>query len=575
MTSLSKTLHTTIQSMIHTQRLLERIRIYFLTHYASFWKHSLGICLILFIPFIEVLSLYIPVAGKIGTVSWILLWVYIALFTLAQGINLVKTSIHNRSPFALLTIGLFLFLCATNIQSIYSINGENTQEIACALTQLQHSADWGYRQSCLFGYPTRQFIIPAIPSLIFGNSLAALNIGGAVYFILGLFLFCRGVQIYSEDYRKNDALTLLFLASLLHFHYVNHFLFLFEQSIFPLSFALAISGIWLMYLRTKNISLLIPFTLMLFVASFAYTPSLALIPLSYGAILVQMMRNKSTRFRAVGVAIVLVSAFMILSSFLYRTDIKFGNQYPGGIHTALVDMGLAIKHLALHMYPTPFTTWVFTPILFVMILLPLIGIFGTSVQIIALWCVCVFFASMYAKGYTYYHVEFRMHRIMVILPVLFATWIHIFTIHRKHIPLTLVIFVAFGMTISGLQNYKITQLSRPISQQYKFIQWLKTQPIPRQTTLYIQDALTPKNNFISIRDITQFFLPSLAIDNTYKLPADCSVSHINGILLLLETHRCSNNIRQTLLRDKRLTFINTYGEVKGEPIMVFTRNTQP
>ncbi len=128
--------------MVHTHSLLERIRIYFLAHFASFWKHSLGICLILIIPFIEVLSLYIPVAGKIGTVTWILLWIYIAAFTLVQGINLVKTSIHQRSPFALLTIGLFLFLCATNIQSIYSINWENTQEIAFALSQLQQSSDW-------------------------------------------------------------------------------------------------------------------------------------------------------------------------------------------------------------------------------------------------------------------------------------------------------------------------------------------------------------------------------------------------------------------------------------------------
>ncbi|MBP9814008.1 hypothetical protein KBC80_02335 [Candidatus Woesebacteria bacterium] len=560
--------------MVHTHSLLERIRIYFLAHFASFWKHSLGICLILIIPFIEVLSLYIPVAGKIGTVTWILLWIYIAAFTLVQGINLVKTSIHQRSPFALLTIGLFLFLCATNIQSIYSINGENTQEIACALTQLQQSSDWGYRQSCLFGYPTRQFIVPAIPSLLFGNSLAALNIGGAIYFILGLILFCRGIQVYVQDSRKGDALTLLIFGSLLHFHYINHFLFLFEQSIFPLSFALAGCGIWLMYLRTKLHTYLIPLTLLLFVIVFSYTPSLVLLPLSYGAILWQSRRNQTQWFKILGLVIVVLTAIMILSSFMFRSDIKLGHQYPGGIPSALGEIGLAIKHLAMHIYPTPFTTWAMTPIYIILLLAPLLGLFGRVPQLIALWCFGVFCISIYAKGFSYYHIEFRMHRSMVMLPVLLTLWIHLFNKYRSYIPLAFIIFAAFGITISGLQNYKTTQLARPISQQYKFLRWYASQKISQDTTLYLLSAQTPKNNFISMRDISQYFIPHLAINNSYKLPANCSVNDIEGIFLLQETDRCSNTLRQMLTQDETLAFIATYDGVASEPLLVFSRKSE-
>ena len=560
-------------NLIH--KFFGKIRVHLVLQNALSTTHIFGIILTLGIPIIEIASVYSATAGKLGVIFWAILWLYIIIFAIGQTINLIKTSILHRTPFALLTIGLFLFLCATNIQSIYSINGENTQEISCTLYQLHHSADWGYRQTCLFGYPTRQFVVPALPSLLFGNSLASLNIGGAIYFILGLIIFCRGVQIYGEDYRKNDILILLMLGALLHFHYVNHFLFLFEQSIFPLSFALALSGIWLIYLRTKNITLLIPFTLLLYASIFSYTPSLALLPLAYLMILIQMLENKSFRFRAIGVSIVCITAFMILSSFLYRTDIKLGSQYPGGMQTAIGDMGLAIKHLALHNYPTPFTTWLFTPILFVMILLPISGVFGTSMQIVALWCIGVFFASMYARGYTYYHVEFRMHRIMVILPILLALWTHIFNVHRKHIAFAIILLAAVAITLSGLQNYKVTQLSRRISQQYKFITWLVRQGVPLQTTLYTLDAQTPKNNFVSIRDISQYFLPNVIVNNRYKLFADCSIKTIEGIFLVQETNTCANNMRQKLLTDPTLSYIGTYDGIADEPILVFLHKPQP
>ena len=534
-----------------------------------------GIILLLCIPIIELASLYSAFAGKIGVICWILLWIYLALFTIRQTIALVKTSVHHRLPFVLLTIGLFLFLCATNVSSIYSINGENTQEISCALAQITNSPDWGYRQTCLFGYPTRQFIVPSLPSLLFGNSLAALNIGGVIYFAIGLILFCRGIQVYFDDSKKGDALILLLLGSLLHFYYINHFLFIFEQSIFPLSFALAGCGVWLMYLRTKSHLLLIPLTLLLYAGIFSYTPSLVLIPLAYGAILWQTLQNQTHRFKILTLIVVILTALMTLSSFTFRSDIKLGHQYPGGTLGALNEIGLAIKHLAIHIFPKPFTTWVMIPIFFILILTPLSGILGRIPQLIALWCIGVFCVSIYARGFSYYHIEFRMHRSMVMLPVLLALWVYVLNKYRKHVPLALILLAAFCMTLSGLHNYKTIQLARPISQQYKFLQWLMAQQISQLTTLYLLNAQTPKNNFISIRDISRYFTPHISINNNYTLPADCSVSDVQGIFLLEEVDRCSNTVRQRLMHDSTLTFIATYDGVAGEPLLVFSRTLEP
>ncbi len=536
---------------------------------------QIGFVLLLLIPCVELITTFVPTLGRFGVILWIMLWLYIAIFTVQQAIALIRTSVRHRSPFALLAIGLFLYLLVTNIQSIYSINGENTQEITCALGQLQNSSDWGYRQSCLFGYPTRQFIVPALPSLLFGNSLPALNIGGAIYFILGLILFCRGVQTYVEDFRKGDALILLIVGSLLHFYYVNHFLFIFEQSIFPLSFALIGCGIWLMYLRTKSSTYLIPLTLVLYACAFSYTPSIVLIPLSYGAILWQTAEKNTHRFKMLGLAIVILTAIMVVCSFMFRSDIKLGHQYPGGAHTALEEIWLAIKHLALHVYPRSFASWTMTPIFIILLIAPSLGLFGRIPQLVTLWCIGVFCISVYAKGYTYYHIEFRMHRSIVLIPVLITLWVHLFNARRAHIPLALIILAAFGITISGIQNYKALQLSRPISQQYKFIQWFISQKISQHTTLYLLDAQTPKNNFLSIRDISQYFLPHLTINNSDTLPDDCTMTDMQGIFLVQETNRCSNAIRQQLLQDNTLTFIATYEKITAEPLLVFSHKLQP
>ena len=69
------------------------------------------------------------------------------------------------------------------------INYESAQELASFLKDNIHKSDWGYTEAAFVGYPARQFILVAIPSLLFGNEMFWLQFGYAILFYSGVLIF--------------------------------------------------------------------------------------------------------------------------------------------------------------------------------------------------------------------------------------------------------------------------------------------------------------------------------------------------------------------------------------------------
>jgi hypothetical protein len=70
-----------------------------------------------------------------------------------------------------------------------------------------------------------------------------------------MFIFASGSLNYLGYGGAGNLVTAFLLASIPHFLYVNHFLFFFEQSIFPFSFGLMGAGLLETTVEKRGVSI--------------------------------------------------------------------------------------------------------------------------------------------------------------------------------------------------------------------------------------------------------------------------------------------------------------------------------
>lgn len=155
----------------------------------------------------DVLTLFWPKAGAVGFFAWMIILAFLLVFSLKNILLFFLDCWKNQSFYTLTIIIIFVILLTFNFFSNKTISGETTQETACVLNHIAHSVDRGFHQTCLFGYPAKQYYLTAIPSLLFGREKWTLSLGGSLYFLLALPIFIRA--LFSLD---NQDLALKTLA---------------------------------------------------------------------------------------------------------------------------------------------------------------------------------------------------------------------------------------------------------------------------------------------------------------------------------------------------------------------------
>jgi hypothetical protein len=202
------------------------------------------------------------------------------------------------------------------------LSSESTQEISCFLNQF-HPPEYGFFSNCFLGYPSRQFIIPSIPTLVFGRSLWTLQIGNSLYMLMGIPVFLYGLLRYFHNVKHKDILLACTLATLFHFGAFTKAVFLYEQSGYPVGFAFFLTGLWLLYVSHPSFSVLAMIGAFLHISLNAYTPALALLFGSAGMLLGILFAKHLSRLQRIAILWMLVlvgcSFFCTLST---RSDIR-------------------------------------------------------------------------------------------------------------------------------------------------------------------------------------------------------------------------------------------------------------
>jgi len=326
----------------------------------------------------------------------------------------------RKEPFWHLLFFFFLFLFVFwDFGSFEHLDLESTQQAAAGLANFK-KRDWNYTGFSFLGYPARQYLLTAIPSLFWGRNLIALRLGFIVPFLLGVFLFYFALRQSIFD-PQTPSLPLLATFSLFSFPYLLHYLRYYEQTIYPLSFTLqAVS--WLILL-TKRQTFLNYFSLMWSGSMLAtlYTPGLAvwvlLIFWLFGLLVKEAWQKRMER--ALIFLVILLSLVVFgWCSFQTRKDISFSRQPERS--SARIILGDLQQGYSLFFFSDKgvfIPPWLSLP-LFVYLFSSLCFTNGPGHLLIALWSVLVVGVSVYLKGYASPPPPLALHRAMVIIPVL-------------------------------------------------------------------------------------------------------------------------------------------------------------
>lgn len=459
----------------------------------------------------DALTLVWPQAGIAGTGLWLILLAAVIILSLVQLARIVKMSWQTKSPATLLVIASLIGLVVSWSGNFKSLSGEATQEVACAIDRVLSMSDMGLHQTCLFGYPVRQYLPQVFTSIWFGRSLPSLAVGGGAYLLIGIIWFGSSLWQALGINPKGDLLTAIALASLLHFYYFNEFLFYFEQGIFPISFALLLTALGIQILVLKKYTLIGLATLAGFMAIHSYTPSLALLPLMLTGITYMFVKVPPSRLLLIWAGLLLIASFGL--SLLYRNDLHIGSQTTRSYNQRLLDIKESVEHLIFANKGRPFASPFMTGLAVLFIALAMGGVFGRYTFVIGLWAGMVLFISLIAKGYNYYQADFRVQRSLLVVPALLAAAILKIKFIYARFPirfliLVFVVFFSYGLAYSHVQiNSRPIHAHTEMIRQLTFFQHAEVQP------LVVTESAAQSDNLVSLHDTAQYFLPSITIRN--------------------------------------------------------------
>ncbi len=301
---------------------------------------------------------------------------------------------------------------------------ESTQQIAAGLRSFA-APDWNYTGKAFLGYPNRQYLVAALPSLALGRSIFALHLGYALPFLLGVMILYAGLRRYAAANSIDIGFAMLPPAMIVTFPILCEYYLIFEQTLLPVSLTMAAIGWFLLALeRFGAIRILSLAWTVCFMAD-CYTPAMAsaaLFTALLGLAAWALLKNPSAlplkpalpkpiaiAFFAVGASVV----FFTLATFLGgRSDRIFEVRDAGQFLASALD---GIRELFAD-HPVPFTG-VLHPVVMAYVLLSLTSLLGKRNLIFALWVLAVFAASTAMKGYAV-SVQVMVQRAMVTIPVL-------------------------------------------------------------------------------------------------------------------------------------------------------------
>ena len=239
-----------------------------------------GKFLLIYFPAVSMLELL--AYGRKGIFSFIAsrLWFLTAVVLLSvfcgSLVKLLYEDIRNKRYLPvvgyLCMLGFLLYFVG-NI-GYGDINAEAALQVGAGLDSFSVK-DWNYTGGAFLGYANRQYLLNAIPALLFGRSIWTLHMGYAGLFLIGINMLYMEFREQVKRYELNESLALVPCYAVLAFRFIGEYYLNFEQTITPVALTMMGIALFLRLCRKMNVVTVVALTWVGCFYCDTYTPAVA------------------------------------------------------------------------------------------------------------------------------------------------------------------------------------------------------------------------------------------------------------------------------------------------------------
>lgn len=483
------------------------------------------------------------------------IWVIMGIFYFSSCqyyiFNIILEDLKNKYFLGLLSIisVIIITLWGINSFTLLSVNHESTQQVAQALNNIKEP-DFHYTKYSFLGYPSRQYIITALPSIIFGRNPITLRTGYAIPFLIGICLFYVGLRTTLKNNSYGHFFSAILIISITSFSYVVEFLKNYEQSILPISFTMQALGWFLISFNKQTVIKIINLIWIGSMLATSYTPGLGSWILLLIFILIITLQNftKKELNKA------------LIWSFCFITIFTFGiNSFAGreDLFKKTVTSEANIEHIINNVFQG-YSIFFFSDkkmFLNPLITLPVfiymahsLFMFKSIHTLITIWTLIIIAISVALKGYANPPPLLSIHRAMIIIPIIITGFVFFILsiIEKKDIFISKKMFYLLFLMFFSLSFWNLYKVikDKPLGYPTKVIKNLisQTKILGVKDEKPINIAIFSDNiELISIEDYLGYFFPTHNLLMNNKTCLD-NFNYLFDGIIYLDNSSCLNEI---------------------------------
>jgi hypothetical protein len=394
---------------------------------------------LLLYPLLDPIVSFYPRLGLAGY-GWVLS-VYLVVFAVAARVfwHLLSQAREEGRWWTLGTVVLWWsFIIGVAIPARL-LSDENIFEFGCPQLAFRDSQDFGFLSQCFIGYPTRSYLLQALPITLLGFSPFVANLGASLLLFPGIVLLAQAIRIVTERARASDFITGLAMLFLFQCTLLIRIIYYHDQTSHPVALTMIFIGLVALWLgRSDRLAFFSLLSLSL-AATAMYPPVLSVLCLLGVFLGWKFLRNELPEGSGGSLAITGILAIISFAQTLaYRLDLRLGvdthtiDHLPG----RLKELGTFITTQSNGM---PYAALPFQIVFLSFLVLGLFGRFGWPVFVFCAWSVVLVFVSFFASGMSpelAWWMMTGMHRTATIFPIF-------------------VVFVAYGLS-RRIEPYRLS-----------------------------------------------------------------------------------------------------------------------
>jgi hypothetical protein len=354
--------------------------------------------LLLIYPLLDLVTRIYPPAGLVGY-GWIVS-VFLLVFVVA-GRSLWGLVNQAREEHQWWTVGavvvwwLFTFVMAFPARLL---SDENIFEFGCPQIVFREASDFGFLSQCFIGYPTRSFLLQALPVRFFGFSPFIANIGASLLLFPGIVLLAQAIRIVTERARASDFITGVAMLFLFQCALLIRIIYYHDQTTHPVALTMIFTGLLALWLERSDRLAFTALLALTLVSTSMYPPILSVLGL-LGILLGVAFVRKQLPVGSAPLLVVtgILAVVCFVQTLAYRLDIRLqvGSDHIAHLSERLNDLAIFLLTQSNGMWYAAFPF----QILFLLFLLGgLLGRFGLTVFLFCGWSVALIFVSFFASG---------------------------------------------------------------------------------------------------------------------------------------------------------------------------------